>query len=69
VTYQFPGVTPRGDLLILVQPTAGEILPKGQAGFNLRLSSAGGWFIGVIVLLWVGLIAWFVIAQVIARRR
>jgi hypothetical protein len=67
VTYQFPGVTPRSDLLFRPLPTA-EALPKGQSPFALRLHLGRGWLLGGILLLWVGLIAWFAVAQIIARR-
>lgn len=69
VTYQFPGVTPRGDLLSLAQPTAAAILPKGGNPFVLRLNPGRGWFLWLIPALWVGLLVWFAIAQIIARRR
>jgi hypothetical protein len=68
VTFQLPGVTPRGDLLSLVQPTDAKSLPKGQS----RLASQvgfGGWFIWLMLILWGGLVAWFVLTQIITRRQ
>jgi hypothetical protein len=69
VTYQFPQVTPPGDLLLLAQPTAAEILPKGQIRLGVPFSPGRGWLLGGLILLWVGLGAWFVVTQIIARRQ
>lgn len=69
LTYQYPGVTPRGDLLSLSQPTAAQVLSKGRGTFAVRLTPSRGWLLGAILLLWVGLVIWFVVAQIIARRQ
>jgi putative exporter of polyketide antibiotics len=69
VTYQFPQDKPNDELLILAQPTAAQVLPKGQKPFSLRITLERSWFLWVILLMWVGLIAWFVIAQIISRRK
>lgn len=68
VTYQFPQVTPPGDLLLLAQPTAVEALPKGQSPLAVRFGSGRGWLLGGLILLWVGLGVWFVVTQIITRR-
>jgi hypothetical protein len=69
VTYQFPQAVPNDELLIQAQPTAAQVLPKGQSPLALRIHFGRSWFLWVIVLMWVGLIAWFVIAQIIAHRQ
>ena len=69
VTFQFPGVTPGGDLMALVQPTAAQVLPKGQNPFALGFGFGRGWFLWLVVVLWSALVAWFVFAQIIARRQ
>jgi hypothetical protein len=69
VTYQFPQATPPGELLVLAQPTADQVLPKGQGPFALRLRPGRGWLLGGVILLWLGLIAWFAMAQFISRRQ
>lgn len=68
VTYQFPLLTPPGELLLLAQPTTAQVLPKGQGPFALRFNPGRGWPLFFLVLLWGGLVTWFVVAQIIARR-
>jgi hypothetical protein len=68
VTYQFPQVTPPGDLLVLAQPTAAQALPKGQGRFVVRFGPGRGWLLGGLILLWIGLGTWFVVTQFITRR-
>jgi hypothetical protein len=69
VTYQFPEVTPRGDLLVLAQPTEADVLPKGKSPFGLSLNFGGGLLIGLVLVLWAGLVAWFVLAHFFARHQ
>jgi len=69
VTYQFPQDKPNDELLIQAQPTAAQALPKGGNPFSLRIDFRRSWFLWVVLFLWTGLIAWFVIAQIITRRQ
>jgi hypothetical protein len=69
VTYQFPQAAPNDELLIQAQPTTAQVLPKGQSPFSLRIDFRRSWLLWVVLLMWAGLIAWFIIAQIITRRQ
>jgi hypothetical protein len=68
VTYQYPQVAPTGQLLLLAQPTAAQVLPKGRSPLASSFLSGGGWFLWLILLAWGSLVVWFVATQIIARR-
>jgi hypothetical protein len=56
-------------LLVLAQPTEADVLPKGKSPFGLSLNFGGGLLIGLVLVLWAGLVAWFVLAHFFARHQ
>jgi hypothetical protein len=68
VTFQFPRRTPPGELYLSAHPEAERVWPKEQSSGLLRVNPGPGWFLWLVLALWGGLIAWFVIAQILARR-
>lgn len=69
VTYQFPRRTPPGELYLSAHPEAETVWPKEDSSGLLRVNPGPGWFLWLVLALWGGLIAWFVIAQIVAHRR
>ena len=69
VTFQYPQLNPTSQLLALAQPTDAQVLPKGGPTLAERLKPGRGWLLFFLAVLWGGLIAWYVIAQIIAHRR